>query len=210
MQDITNYILFNSQLIFKIILIFAIVLYIVLIIFYFRSSEHGRDTISVLFTLIGNVMLVINIFFIMYDKLMNSINNKINSMKELNNISLSFVNKMFNDFNNHPKELAALHTEIFEKRYSTKPKLTYYETNLLFTVFQVIENMYRTYYISGKDASKLETDQYEGWDNFLFMILASPKVQLFYKKYNHLFKSLDFDIYIKRYYPQIPKNNNIR
>ena len=59
------------------------------------------------------------------------------------------------------------------------------------------------YYVSGKETIKLSKDQYEGWDNFLNSICASPKVQLFYKKNYHLFSSLNFENYIGKYFSNV-------
>ena len=99
-----------------------------------------------------------------------------------------YLTKFYKD----PKNLSSLYSEIFESKYDSKPNLTYYENNILFTIFQTIESVYRLYYVSGKDTTKISKDQYEGWDNFVFQFVLVLKYNYFIKKitYFHLFRKL--------------------
>ena len=203
MSDLTNIILNNIDNIILVLIITSIAVFVIISIFYYYGNEKRRDTIQTVLSMFGNFILILNLMFIIFDKILIRINQKTNTIKELSNFISNSVNLMFTKFYKDPKNLGSLHSEIFEKKYDPNPKLTYEEINFLFIVFQTIENVYRLYYISGKDNVKISKDQYEGWDNFLISVTGSPKVQLFYKKYHHLFTSLNFENYIKIYLSQV-------
>ena len=203
MKDLTNIILDNIDKIILVLIITSIVIFVIISIFYYYGNEKRRDTIQTVLSMFGNFILILNLMFIIFDKFLARINQKTNTIKELSNYTTSSTNLMFTTFYKDPKNLGNLHSEIFEKKYNSNPKLTYEETNFLFIIFQIIENVYRLYYISGKETIKISKDQYEGWDNFLISVMGSPKVQLFYKKYHHLFTSLNFEDYMKKYFSQV-------
>tara|TARA_Y100000389_G_scaffold204028_2_gene254591 strand:+ start:78 stop:719 length:642 start_codon:yes stop_codon:yes gene_type:complete len=203
MTDFTNYILDNADNITFLLTFVSIVISVVVGIIYYYANMKKRELVSTMLSMFGNFILILNILFIIFDKFLGRLNQKINNIKDLNRLTLTSLNNIYTSFYKDPKNLGGLYSEIFENKVDSKPKLTYYENNFLFTLFQTIEAVYRMYYVSGKETMKLSKDQYEGWDNFLNSVCASPKVQLFYKKNHHLFTSLNFEKYMGKYFNNV-------
>lgn len=204
MSKLDSYLIDHGNTAGIILVITCLILFIIGGIVYYNLNESKRKFLQVIISLFGNLVLVLNIVFLVYDKVLSSLNKKIRDLKDLNNISLETVNDIFNKFYSDPKNLKNLYNEIIENKIvDEKPNLSYYESNFLFTLFQTLETIYRLYYVSGKDTTKITKDQYEGWDNFVLSICRSPKVQLFYKKNKHLFTSLNFENYIGKYFKEV-------
>ena len=203
MTDFTNFLIDNADNITLVLILSSISIFIFVGIAYYYANMKKREVIQTILSMFGNFILILNILFIIYGKFLDRLNQKVSNIKDLNKLTLDSLRNIFITFYKDPKNLGSLYSEIFEKKYDTKPKLTYEENNFLFTIFQTIETVYRMYYISGKDTLKLSTDQYEGWDNFILAVCGSPKSQLFYKKNHHLFSSLGFEKYISRYFNEV-------
>ena len=203
MKKFTNFMLDNADNITFILIVISIITFVIVGITYYYANSKNRETIQTILAIFGNFILILNILFIIFDKFIGRLNQKVSNIKDLNELTLSALSNIFTTFYKDPKNLGSLYEEIFENKYDSKPKLTYYENNILFTIFQTIESIYRLYYVSGKETIKLSKDQYEGWDNFLNLVCSSPKVQLFYKKNHHLFSSLNFENYIGKYFSHV-------
>ena len=183
-----------------VITLFIIALSSVSGIYYFGSPNTKLKMSSVL-GVFGQVLLIFNILLLIYDKLLQRFKEQKDVLAKLNDFTVSAIGNIFNKFAADKKNLGTLYNEMVKGQYkTTKPELTYEEENFLFILFQTIENVYRTYYISGASKGQYDISQYDGWEQFILQTLASPKVQLFYKQNRHLFNSLGFDDYLDAAY----------
>jgi len=168
---------------------------------YYFGTPQMKHVLGQSFGVFSQSILIFNILLLIYDKLLQRVKEQKDTVAKLNDFTVSSINNIFNKFYSDKDKLEELYNEIFlNKIKSTKPQLTYYETNFLFIIFQIIENVYRIYYISGADKNKFDISQYDGWEMLILKIVSSPKVQLFYKEHKYLFQSLDFNEYIERQY----------
>lgn len=204
MSKLDTYLLEHSNKLAIFLVVWSLILFIIGSLLYYKLNENKRKVLQTIVSSFGNFILILNIIFLVYDKLLSSVNKKISDIKDLNKISLDTINNIFDKFYDDRKNLEGLYNEIFENKISVgEISLSYHEINFLFTVFQTIETIYRLYFVSGKEASILTNNQYEGWDNFILLICRSPKVQLFYKKNHQLFTSLNFEYYIGGYFKNV-------
>ncbi len=197
----------ESKYAFITIMIIFIIILMVLVVSYFASGAEVRDSITKGMTLFGNSILVLNLLILIYTKLLERIKEQKDQVNKINDFSMVAANNIFSQFYKEKSNLEELYNEIFENKIaSATPKLSYFETNFLFMVFQIIHNVYRSYFISGADTNKYDISQYNSWENLILQIVKSPKVQLFYKKYSYLYVSLGFNDYIEsQYFAKVPR-----
>jgi hypothetical protein len=197
----------ESKYAFLVVVAIFVFILLSLTVVYFKSGPNGRELITKGMTLFGNAVMILNLLILIYTKLLERIKEQKDQVVKINDFSMTAINTIFSHFYKEKNNLGALYGEIFEAKVDkTKPvELDYYETNFLFIVFQIIHNVYRSYYISGADTNKYDASQYDSWENLILQIVKSPKVQLFYKRYSHLFVSLGFNDYIeKQYFNRVP------
>lgn len=168
---------------------------------YYFGTPQMKEVLGQSFGVFSQSILIFNILLLIYDKLLQRVKEQKDTVAKLNDFTVSSINTIFNKFYSDKDKLEDLYNEIFQNKIkSGKPQITYHEANFLFIIFQTIENVYRIYYISGADKNKYDMSQYDGWEMLILKIVASPKVQLFYKEHKYLFQSLDFNDYIERQY----------
>lgn len=198
----------ESKYAFLVVVAIFVFVLLVLTMVYFKSGPAGREIITKGMTLFGNAVMILNLLILIYTKLLERIKEQKDQVSKINDFSMTAINTIFSQFYKEKDNLGVLYGEIFEDKVDkTKPvELDYYETNFLFIVFQIIHNVYRSYYISGADTNKYDVSQYDSWENLILQIVKSPKVQLFYKRYSHLFVSLGFNDYIEsQYFNRVPR-----
>jgi hypothetical protein len=198
----------ESKYAFLVVVAIFVFVLLVLTMIYFKSGPAGREIITKGMTLFGNAIMILNLLILIYTKLLERIKEQKDQVGKINDFSMTAINTIFSQFYKEKDNLGALYGEIFEDKIDAKKpvELDYYETNFLFIVFQIIHNVYRSYYISGADTNKYDVSQYDSWENLILQIVKSPKVQLFYKRYSHLFVSLGFNDYIeKQYFNRVPR-----
>lgn len=198
----------ESKYAFLVIISIFVFVLLILTVVYFKSGPNGREIITKGMTLFGNAIMILNLLILIYTKLLERIKEQKDQVAKINDFSMTAINTMFSQLYKEKANLGDLYSEIFENKINPdKPiDINYYETNFLFIVFQIIHNVYRSYYISGADTNKYDASQYDSWENLILQIIRSPKVQLFYKRYSHLFVSLGFNDYIEsQYFSKVPR-----
>lgn len=194
--------LVGNNIFYVITAIFVIVLATMSTIYYFASPKT-KIVMGQALGVFGQSVLIFNILILIFDKFLQQIKEQKDNIAKLNDFTMNAVNNVFNKFYGDKEHLGELYDEIFKGiiiNPDKPPTLTYHEENFLFILFQVIENVYRTYYISGADRNKFDTSQYDGWEHLILKIVSSPKVQLFYSQNQYLFSSLNFTEYMDRQY----------
>lgn len=207
-RDLTN----PTTSFYIIITLFVIVLSTMGLLYSFGSKKI-KENIGTSLGVFGQAILIFNILLLIYDKLLQRFKEQKETVAKLNDFTTSAIGNIFGKFFYSDKEnLNELYNEIIKGEYkSTEPTLTYHEENFLFVLYQTIENVYRTYYLSGAEREKYDVSQYDGWENLILQVVASPKSQLFYKQNQHLFNSLGFVDYLdKAYFSKVKLYVDIR
>lgn len=187
-----------------------IILSLSLIIIYFTSGNKNKTNITTFLSLFSGSVIILNLLLMLLNNYESNKLKKIEQVSKLNDKSLSFTNTIYNKFNSDKQSLEKLHNEIF---YGTFEKpviaenvaLTYEETNMLFIIFQYVENIFRVYFIEGGEKSLYNDTVYEGWEAFIIKLMRSPKTQLFYITFKEHYKSLGFYKWLENKY--IKRNN---
>lgn len=197
LRDLTN----PTNSFYIIILLFGITLIVMGSLYYF-GSPAVKDIMGNALGVFGQAILIFNILLLIYDKLLQRFREQKETVAKLNDFTNSAIGNIFGKFGSDKANLGVLYNEIIKGDYKTpeQPKLSYEEENFLFILYQTIENVYRTYYLSGADQEKYDVSQYDGWEKLILQIVSSPKAQLFYKENRHLFNSLGFDDYLDSAY----------
>lgn len=196
-RDLTN----PTNSFYIIISLFVIVLLAMGGLYYWGSPIVKKNMGNAL-GVFGQAILIFNILLLIYDKLLQRFREQKETVAKLNDFTNSAIGNIFGKFASDKEHLGELYNEIFKGEYKTpdQPKLTYEEETFMFILFQTIENVYRTYYLSGADREKYDVSQYDGWEKLILQVVASPKSQLFYKENRQLFNSLGFDDYLDAAY----------
>ncbi len=197
LRDLTN----PTNSFYIIIALFGITL-IVMGGLYYWGSPTIKSMMGNALGVFGQAILIFNILLLIYDKLLQRFREQKETVAKLNDFTNSAIGNIFGKFGSDQKNLGDLYNEIIKGQYNDPehPKVSYEEENFLFILFQTIENVYRTYYLSGADREKYDVSQYDGWEKLILQVVASPKAQLFYKDNRHLFNSLGFDDYLEAAY----------
>ena len=186
------------------------VLLLVLVITYFTSNKKMKDNITKFLALLSGSVIVLNLLLIALNKYESNKIEKITYVSKIDDKKLQFSNNIHGLFMSSQPVLNDLFNEIYNKKYpetinEKTTTLNYNEINIIFMIMQYIENLFRMYYIQGGEKMIVIDEIYEGWDTLIENIFASPKVQLFYSKFNNHYKSFGFNKWIENKF--IIKNN---
>lgn len=189
--------------------VFSVIL-LILVITYFTSNKKMKDNITKFLALLSGSVIVLNLLLMALNKYESNKIEKITYVSKIDDKKLQFSNNIHGLFMSSQPVLDDLFNEIYNKTYpeiinEKTTTLNYNEINIIFMIMQYIENLFRMYYIQGGEKMIVIDEIYEGWDTLIENIFASPKVQLFYSKFNNHYKSFGFNKWIENRF--IVKNN---
>lgn len=190
-------------------IVFSIIL-LLLVITYFTSSKKIKEAITRFLALLSGSVIILNLLLMTLNKYESNNMEKITYVSKIDDKKLQFSNNIHGLFIKKQDNLNQLFNEIYNNQYpeiinKETTTLNYDEINIIFMILQYIENLFRIYYIQGGEKTVVIDQIYEGWDALIENIFASPKVQLFYSKFNIHYQSFGFNKWIENRY--IKKNN---
>lgn len=188
-----------------IIVVSFIVLMAIIMTIYFMSGPKRKNSIMLVLSLSGNILLVFNLLLLIYNELKEYAKLKRKMITDIDLHVISELQYIYTGFMTNKDTLEDLYNEIFlakipptsDNNNHPKPQVNYYESNFLFIVFGIMQNFYRNYEFNTSDTDTVHN--YNSWHQLLHQIMSSPKCQQFYSTNKHLISDLQFNKYVSIY-----------